>query len=123
MDANILHKQIEEIRGLMADRLRVRGRDLEHQVRKAGRLLPRHLRRDGAFLAQAQVMSQNPKLVRLVDRPRVDRAHADMVIFLKTVDAKDRAKAKLLGILGAVAFNLLVVFIAVVWYLWWRGLV
>ena len=123
MDPNALHNQIEEIRTLMWERLRIRGRDLGHQVRKAGRLLPKRQRRDGAFLAQAAVLVQNPKLARMVDESRVQRAHDDMVAFLKTVDPKDRAKGKLLGILGVIAFNLLLIFAVGVWYLWSRGLV
>ncbi|PHQ81095.1 MAG: hypothetical protein COB65_10520 [Thalassobium sp.] len=123
MDPDTLHKLVEEIRTLMRDRLRVRGRDLGRQVHKAGRLLPKRQRRDGAFLAQAAVLAQNPKLARMVDEDRVRRAHDDMVAFLKTVDPKDRAKGRLLGFLGVIAFNLLLIFAVGVWYLWARGLV
>ncbi|MDG1116837.1 MAG: hypothetical protein P8N72_06895 [Flavimaricola sp.] len=51
MDQDELTQQIEEVRGLMAERLRLRGATLEDQVRRAKRLLPRTLVREAQYLA------------------------------------------------------------------------
>lgn len=101
----------------METRLRVRGKTLEAQVRKAGRLLPRGLRRDATYLAQAATVMDHPKLARMVDEVKARAAHAKLVQFLKTVDPKDRAKGRLLGWLGSIAF------IGVVFVLVQRGIV
>ena len=40
-----MHQMVDEVRAALADKLRVRGRSLAVQVRKAGRRLPRAVMR------------------------------------------------------------------------------
>jgi hypothetical protein len=67
--------QVDEVRKLMETRLRVRGKTLDQQVRKAGRLLPRAERREATYLAQAATVLDHPKLSRMVDPMKVAAAH------------------------------------------------
>lgn len=123
MDGDKLQKQAGEISALMAERLRVRGTSLDAQLRKAGRQLPKAVRRDGAYLAQAATLARNPKLARMVDETRADRAHERVVQYLLTVDPIDRLKGRVLGVLGAISTVVIVTFIAVVYVLVQRGYV
>mgnify|MGYP005993524805 CR=1 FL=1 len=118
-----LDDQIDEVRGLMADRLRVRGKTLEIQVHKAGRLLPKRVRREAIYLAQAATVVQHPKLSMMVDTAKANTAHAQLVDFLKSVDPLDRAKGKFLGWLASISVGVIVIFVVVVWILVERGIV
>ena len=123
MTGNLLETQVDEIRKLMETQLRVRGKTLDLQVHKAGRLLSRNLRRDATYLAQAATVMHHPKLSRMVDEAKATLAHARLKDFLVTVDPKDRAKGKLLGWLGSMAFAFIVIFVLVVTVLVQRGIV
>ena len=115
MTGDMLDIQIAEVRKLMETQLRCRGKTLHVQVRKAGRLLPRNMRSDAVYLAQAETVMHHPKLSRMVDVDKVD--------FLSKVDPKDRAKGVLLAWLGSLAFAAIVVFIIVVTVMVKRGIV
>lgn len=123
MDQDALTQQIEEVRRLMAERLRLRGATLEDQVRRARNLLPRALIREARYLAQAETLMRNPKLARMVDAEKTRDAHDRLAAHLMTVDPKERRKDRVLGILGGLAFNLLLIgALAIIW-LRWRGVV
>ncbi|WP_458791080.1 hypothetical protein [Yoonia sp. MH D7] len=107
----------------MEMRLRVRGKTLDAQVRKAGRLLPRSMRRDATYLAQAATVMNHPKLVRMVDKTKAKQAHGRLLRFLLATDPKDRAKGMLLNLLGSMAFIAIVVFIAVVFVMVQREII
>lgn len=123
MTGDMLDTQVDEIRKLMETQLRVRGKTLDLQVRRAGRLLSRNLRRDAVYLAQAATVMHHPKLSRMVDEAKATQAHARLRAFLLGVDPKDRAKGKLLGWLGSMAFAFIVIFILVVTVMVKRGIV
>ncbi|SLN42830.1 hypothetical protein [Pseudooctadecabacter jejudonensis] len=113
----------EDIKTLIEDRLRLKSRSLSHAIRRAGRLLPAWARREARFIAQAETMMAHPKLRVRVDEAKLARAHADLTNYLRTIDPKERRKTRVLGILGTVSFNLIVIVAAFVTYLVWRGFV
>ena len=123
MSANTPQTQVDEVRNLMETQLRVRGKTLGQQVRRAGRLLPRAEQREAMYLAQAATVLAHPKLSRMVDESKAAKAHARLTQFLRSVDPKDRARGKFLGWLGLLAFGLIVVFVLVVIVLVQRGIV
>lgn len=123
MSGDDINTQVDEIRQLMETQMRVRGRSFEHQVHRAGRRLPRAVRRDAQYLAQVSVLAQNPKLARMVDTVKVDKAHAAVVAHLKTLDPRDRTKGKILNVLGLISLVLIAGFIAWVYNMWSRGLI
>ena len=118
-----LAPQIDDIRSLLETQLRVKGATLDKQIHRAGRLLPRRIRAEAAFLVQANLLVQNPKLARMIDPGRVQRAHDAVATYLRGIDPKDRLKGRLLNIAGIVAFNFLLIGGLVVAYLVWRGIV
>ena len=123
MSPNTLQTQVDEVRNLMETQLRVRGKTLGQQVRRAGRLLPRAEQREAMYLGQAATVLAHPKLSRMVDESKAAKAHARLTQFLRSVDPKDRARGKFLGWLGSLAFGLIVVFVLVVIVLVQRGIV
>lgn len=102
-------------------KLGVRGRGLETRLRRARRDLPRPLRREGQKLINVGLLVDHPKLARLVDPPSVDTAFDIITAHLKKVDPADRRRGALLGLMGGLVFNLLVLVAAVLVLLRWQG--
>lgn len=123
MQPEHFHEKIAEIETLMRERFRIRKPDLDQQIRKAGRLLPYKIRKDMAVLSVASMLIQSPKLARRVEATRIEPACERVVDYLKTVDPAERRKDRILGFLGILAANFLVVLVVVVVVLRWRGLV
>ncbi len=123
MTGEIVAASIEEIQNLMRDRLRVRGSTLARQIDRTGRLLPRAIAREARYLAQAETLVQNPKLVRMVDPARLSAAREKVAAYLRGVDPDRRRRDRLLGMLGLVSFQILVIGAALVAWLVWRGIV
>jgi len=114
-----IDSQISEIRTLLRDNLSIRGKDLPTQLRKAGRLLPRRVRKDAKTLVEARGIIQNPKLARMVDQDKLNTAHRSVVDYLGTIDPSERRKDRILGFLGVIAFNVLLFGAAFVTWLVW----
>lgn len=116
-------ERIDGISELLSARLGVRKTNLGRMIGRAGRLLPRPVRQQARVLARAEPVLQHPKLMRTLDNVALRKA-ADMVeAHLTAIDAADRRKGKLLDLLGAVVFNLLLVAAGVLVVLVWRGLI
>lgn len=105
----------------IAHKLSIRGADLRAKMRKAGRRLPRRLRREGAYLIEAAQMEGHPKLSRQIDLPRVSRAYQEFDRYLDKIDPADLWWGRFLGILGEVAFHLLLFAGLLVAFFAWRG--
>jgi hypothetical protein len=114
---------VEDVRQALEASLRVRGMNLAVQIRKAGRRLPRRVRRDARFLADASVLAQNPKLARMVDMGQAARAHRNVLAYLETVDLSAARTTMALGIAASIAFALIVTAVLVVFVLVQRGFV
>ena len=116
-----IHEMAEEVSTLMKERLSIRGRDLAAKLRHTGRMMPKRLKREAAYLAEAVQLSENPRLLKMIDMARAEAAHRDCLEFLKKVDAADRRKGVVLGILASLAMTFLVVSTLVIIVLVWRG--
>jgi hypothetical protein len=116
-----IHDMAEEVSALMKERLSIRGRDLAAKLRHTGRMMPKRLKREAAYLAEAVQLSENPRLLKMIDMGRAEAAHRDCLEFLKKVDAADRRKGVVLGILASLAMTFLVVSTLVIIVLVWRG--
>lgn len=112
-----------KLRGLMQEKLDVRGRDLRQSLRRAGRRLPRRVRKSGAALMRAEMLAYNPKTARQVDPVQVEQDYEVLRNYLAGVDVADLRKARILSLTGAVVANLIVVAVLFVVWLWWRGYV
>ncbi|WP_108482600.1 hypothetical protein [Oceaniglobus ichthyenteri] len=114
-------QQAQEIADLIGARLGIGGRGLENKVKKAGRLLPRRIRREAETLAQAAEFSKHPKLMRMIDPTAQKLAYRDCKRFLEQIDGSERFIRYALGLITANAFNFLAICAAVIAVLVWRG--
>ena len=123
MTGDSVNKYTDEVQSLIEERLRIKGRTLEKALARAGRLLPKWAHREGRYLVQASQLMGHPKLRLMIDESKVEKAHDLLVAHLKTIDPNERRKTRVLGVLGVVSFNLILVFAAFIVYLVWRDYV
>ncbi|WP_108816233.1 hypothetical protein [Loktanella sp. Alg231-35] len=121
--AMTLQQMVDEVRAAMEGKLRVRGPSLMAQIAKAGRLLPRRVRSDASYLAQAAALAQNPKLARTVDMARAKQAHRRVLGFLSGIDLGAQRRTAALNMIASIAFALLVTGAVVLFVLVQRGFV
>jgi tetrahydromethanopterin S-methyltransferase subunit G len=114
---------VARLERLLDSRLGLARGPLAQRVAKVGRRVPLSVRRDLGQVAQAAEMVTHPKLGLRVDHAAVLAAGARAEAYLKAIDAADRRRGRLLGMLGALVFNLLLFAVLLVIVLRWRGLV
>lgn len=114
----------EELATLLATRLRIRrGTSLAEKLKVAGRLLPKRIRRDGAYLVATEERLQNPRLAKQQDPKAVKKAYDRVHAYLSGIDPKDRLKGQILGILAPLAFNLLILAALLITWARWQGFI
>lgn len=123
MNPSEIENRAEEIFDALGRSFRLRGRTLAARVRKAGRLLPRGLRRDLKYLCDAQELAANPRLAKLVDMPRIERTHRYALRWLADVDPGARARDLLWESAWRIGLVVLVVGGGLIAVLAWRGLI
>jgi flagellar biosynthesis/type III secretory pathway ATPase len=123
MSGDIVTTTAEDLRRLFEDRLRIKGRSLEAQVAKAGRQLPKRVRADARYIAEAVTLRQNPKLARMIDESQIARARQNVVEHLEKINPNDRLKGRVLNWLGAISAFGITLFAVLVWVAVERGLV
>ena len=107
----------------MGDKLGVGRGSLQRVKGRAGRWLPRWLRRDADYLIEAEALAKHPKLRHMVDPARAAKAEKRLLAHLATRDPAKERTDRLLGQLAAFAFNMLLLAALVIAVLWWRGLI
>lgn len=108
---------------LMEDRLNVRGTTLPEKLRRGGRRLPRGVRTQAAYLAEAAEKAQIPKLQLQLDHKRIASAYDRCVKHLRPIGMGARRRAYAMSVLssaGLAVFATGALFLA---FLVWRGLV
>ena len=123
MSAVTIQQMTERVSALMEERLAVRGATLADKLRKGGRLMPRRVRAAAGRLAKAGSYAQNPKLLLQVDEGEVSKDYDICVRHLTAINAGAGLRRMLGSIVTSIAFGLLVIGIAVVAVLKWRGFV
>lgn len=113
--------QVEAVQHLLNAKFGVRKKPLPKMLAKTGRRLPRGMRRRADLLVEAARRDGNPKLARQMDRHAVNRAYDDLKQHLEAIDVAKRRKDRLLNVAALLAFYVLVVFAAFVFWLWWAG--
>ena len=121
--AKKLSDSAESLNALMRRKLGVRAKSYPAALAKAGRRLPRRLRRRGQSLAAALPMAEHPKLRLLLDQRALDGSAAELRAYLEGIDAADRRRGVLLGVLGCIATNMLIFAGLLIAFLQWRGLI
>jgi hypothetical protein len=121
MGAVSIQQMAERVSVLLTERLKIKGRDLEEKLDRAGRRLPRKVRRAAQDMAAAAALSHNPKLLLQIDEERFAKNYDICIKYLNPLNRGYRVRGVLLGLSASVLFSLLVVaglFLAV---LVWRG--
>lgn len=111
------------LRGLLQQKLDVRGGDLRQTLRRAGRRLPKGMRKRGDALMRAEMLAHNPKTARQVDAGAVEQDYEVLRAYLVALDVNEMRKSRWLSVTGAVVANLILVAVLFVSWLWWRGYV
>lgn len=113
----------DDLEQRLGDKLGLRRGPLPVRLRKAGRRLPRAVRRDAEMIGQAGALAVHPKLRKRVDRAAVVAAHRRVSEHLDSVDPGQRRVNFLLGILAGLVANLLLLAALTAIVLKWRGLI
>ncbi|SFS15721.1 hypothetical protein [Yoonia litorea] len=116
-------EMIAEVRDALRQKLKLRGRSLEVQLRNGGRLLPRSVKQDVRVLARAEAVADNPKLAKLVEPATVTQAHRAVMDYLDGIDPAAQRRDALLNMAAAVGFVILTTIVLVIITLWWRGFI
>ncbi|MCA3437536.1 MAG: hypothetical protein LW703_06340 [Rhodobacter sp.] len=121
MSALTIQQMADRVAQLLKERLGLGGKGLAAKMKRAGRLLPRKVRDAGKQLAVSAQKAQNPKLLGQIDMGEVTEAYDVCLKHLIAIDPVDRKRGLLAGMIGSVAFGVLVLMIAIAVLLAWRG--
>lgn len=127
MQPDEVRRLADEVAALMASRLggarRGTSPDLAAMLRRRGAALPRRLRAQAVHLAEVDRLAASPRIARQIDLKAATRGHAALVKHLRPLGALSRWQDRFGGFAAAVALGLVVLGIAVIWVLVWRGYV
>jgi hypothetical protein len=121
MSAVTIQQMADRVAQLLEERLGLGGRDLPAKLKRAGRTLPKKVRDGGRVLATAAQKAQNPKLLGQVDMADVTEAYDVCVKHLIAIDPVGRRRDMFAGMVGSVGFGVLVLAVALLGFLAWRG--
>ena len=117
-----LHARTDRLAQLLEERLDIHGTGFEAKLRRAGRLLPGHLRREGEALTEALSLSSHPRLERQIDGKRLGKAADAIEKYLLNLDPWHRRRGIAVNLFANVLFRLLMVAAIVAGVIVWRGL-
>ncbi|KIN70817.1 hypothetical protein Z945_3281 [Sulfitobacter noctilucae] len=120
-EAKDIARKVAQVQDLLTEKFRVKQLPLPKMVARVGRRLPRGMQARAAVLSDAERLAGHPKLARQLDQRSVGQAHTELVAYLQGIDVADRRKGQILGVAGVIVFNLLIIVVAFVAWLWWRG--
>jgi len=121
MSAVTIHQMADRVAQLLEERLGLGGRDLSAKLKRAGRMLPKKVRDSGKVLAAAAHKAQNPKLLGQIDMGDVTEAYDVCVKHLIAIDPVGRRRDLFAGMVGSVGLGVLVLAVALLGFLAWRG--
>ena len=126
MGIDEIRPKADEVASLMAARFgglkRGQQADLDSMMRKRGGALPRRLRREARFMAEADRLAGHPRLARQVDRTRYDRAHRALTAYLRPLGQGARLRGRAAGLAASLVMGLMLLGALVVWLMTARGL-
>jgi len=111
----------DRIATMMEERLGVRGKGLEAKLNRAGRRLPKWVRREAERLVQAERVLGHPKLMMQTDPVAINDAAKRREKYLKSVDPAERRKDAILGFLAVNSLNMLLIAASIIAYMAWLG--
>ena len=113
--------QAEALRAQMQERLGLKSKSFAHGVKRAGRRLPRRVRRAADVILKAQSLGGNPKLERRVDAKAFQAAAKEISDHLDSVDLARERTDKRLRLAALIALQVLIILALFLTWLWWSG--
>lgn len=123
MSATTIQQMADRVAQLMEERRRLKGNGLADKLRRGGRSLPKRLRTNAAFLAEAEALARNPRLAVQIDPSRVAEAYDQCLSQLGGGARKDGWVTWAVNRLASVALSLLLLAALIVLILRWRHLI
>ncbi len=121
MDSKDLARKTAHLHTLLEQKLGLRKGTLAQKANRAGRRLPAWVRRNLHDLDRAQAMADHPKLARRLDETALTKAYQAAADHLEQIDPTERRKDRVLGVLGGLAFNILLFAALLFGLLRWQG--
>ena len=121
MSAVTIHQMADRVAQLLEERLGLGGRHLSSKLKRAGRKKQKKVRDSGKVLAAAAHKAQNPKLLGQIDMGDVTEAYDVCVKHLIAIDPVGRRRDLFAGMVGSVGLGVLVLAVALLGFLAWRG--
>lgn len=106
---------------LLGRQLGLNSGPLATRVIRGRRFLPKDVRKDLLFVAEAEHLSGNPRIARQIDRSQVRAAYRRSIWHLRGPATREVRKGRMLGALGGLVTNLVLVFVLVLAVLSWRN--
>lgn len=122
MNAVAIQQMADRVAQLLEERLALRGRGLAVKLGKGGRLLPHRVRKAAESLAKAAEQASNPKLLGQIDMSQVAESYDTCLRHLMAVAPASRRRDMLAGLAAFVRHGVLILVIAIIAVLLWRGL-
>jgi hypothetical protein len=113
--------QAEALRQQLQARLGVKSKSFAQGIKRAGRRLPRRVRRSADVILAAQALGANPKLQRRVNQKEFRAACRDISTHLDSLDLAQERRDRRLRLAALIALQVLIVSGLFVVWLWWSG--
>lgn len=123
MGPDALDQIVDDLRLKIEAKMRIRSADLDQQLRKAGRSLPRNIRKDAQAVAQAHLFLRSPRMSRRVDVDQAIAAQGRVMTYLDTLNPRDAMQSRWVYWGGGLVLNLILLAILVGAFLYWQGLI
>ena len=121
MEKVVVDQLVARISALLREKLGMRGNSLEARVRRAGRALPRYVRRAAKELVDAERMAQEPKMLLRLDPKQVSAAYDTCVKYLESIDEKALKAKAVVGFAARMIMQVIVIGAIALVVLRWRG--
>ncbi|MFM2367437.1 MAG: hypothetical protein RIR95_2045 [Pseudomonadota bacterium] len=121
MGAATIQQMTTRVAQLMEKRFGIRASTLQVALRKAGRRLPKKVHAAAKFLAQAEEQSKNAKLLMQLNEPEIANAYDVCVTHLNKGSLKGDRRGQLISAAATLATIILLVGVALIALLRWRG--
>ena len=112
-----IYERLNELTAFMSQQLRLKGATFSEVASKAGRKIPRRLKRDIAVISDAETLIQNPKLAIRIDEKQFAKSERRLRAHLEGFDPKAERRGEILDTIAKVAFVVVVVVLALFFFL------